>query len=156
MIRFTWLYATAWLRGLFYRWPKPVPLKGWHTGCSCSIVSWSGCLGMYRTDGQWEPWALRRVRGYGCAGWSGFFRIPMTKEKIEYEKASTAEWNRLADRHYGEERFIHETLGRSLRWDERLRHLNGDTFDCRPENMEIVSIRENRGNAAMHPEWLKD
>lgn len=100
-MRFWWLYLTAWLRGLRYRWPAPVPTPDGYTGVSWSLVGWRDCLGMYRTEGRWEPWALRRVRGYGCAGWNGYFRVPMTEEEKEYERIAQAEWTRQADEYYG-------------------------------------------------------
>lgn len=91
MLRFTWLYATAWIRGLLYPWPPSVPTRGYYRMAWVSLVSWSECFSLYQTDYHWEPWALRRVRGYGCDGWSGLFRIPTTEEEKQYEAIADAQ-----------------------------------------------------------------
>lgn len=144
-MRFWRLYLAAWVRGWFYRWPTQPRIRGDYTSVSCGLKDWRECRDMFRHN--WEPFCFQRTNGYGIAR---LFRVPMTAEEIEYERLVQADWTRLADRHYGEEAFVHATLGRPLRWDERLHHINGDTFDCRPENMRIVSVRENR---AADPEF---
>jgi hypothetical protein len=112
MIRFAWLYCAAWVRGLFYRWPRPVPIRGHYTGCSCGMVGWRECRMMYSPDPEpdeygwtgkrWEPWAFRRTTVAG-ARWSATFRVPMTAEEIEYERVVQEGWTRMADEYYAEE-----------------------------------------------------
>lgn len=46
-------------------------------------------------------------------------------------------------------------LGRSLREDEESHHINGDTLDCRPENLEARPLDEHRAFLNAQP-WKKE
>jgi hypothetical protein len=45
-------------------------------------------------------------------------------------------------------------LGRPLREDEEAHHINGDTLDCRQENLEAVPLQDHRPLAPGQP-WRK-
>ena len=78
VIQFALLYATAWIRGLFWKWPRKPEVPTGYTACSCSMVAMVECWSMFRLG--WEPWCFQKVSACGCSGWSGCFRIPERKD----------------------------------------------------------------------------
>lgn len=101
-MRFWWMYATAWIRGLFYRWPKQAPIPPRYSGCSCALKSLSEVRAMW--EHRWEPWCFQRIPAWKqCGPVSRLFRIPLTLEEIEYQEMVGREWTRMADEYYAEE-----------------------------------------------------
>lgn len=95
-MRFYWLVLCAWVRGLFWKWPRQPPVPPGYTGCSCGLQKFSDVRDMYYmppnpdehgwVSRRWEPWCFQRTQ-YGTAR---SFRIRKTKEEIEFEEAQLA------------------------------------------------------------------
>ena len=64
--RFYWMFAIAWARGLFYRWPRQAPIRGrGYSGVSCGLRTFAEVKAMWSYG--WEPWCFQRTRGLGVA-----------------------------------------------------------------------------------------
>lgn len=92
---------------------------------------------------------LHKVCNLGCANRRGGKRKPRILDKDGYLWVSE-----IGKQYAVHRKVMEEHIGRELRSDEIVHHINGDTYDNRIENLEIVTRSEHQG--ACHKEDLNN
>lgn len=83
-MRYWFLHAAAWIRGLFYRWPHQGPIPEGYGGVSCALRDVAECRAMYEQG--WIPHRFQRIpKRYGCGRVSRLFLVPLTADGLAYE-----------------------------------------------------------------------
>lgn len=74
-------------------------------------------------------------------------RLPNSEFKARYRQKKLPDGSRILEHRW----VMEQVLGRKLRSDEHVHHINHDRLDNRPENLEVVSPAEHGLRHTVHP-----
>ena len=101
---------------------------------------------LIRRAREWvKHFERRRYCSKRCAGLAG---NPRTDDfKARYRQINTPDGRRMLEHRW----VMEQVLGRPLRSDEQVHHINHDRLDNRPENLEVVTSAEHGRRHTFHP-----
>jgi hypothetical protein len=107
------------------------------------------CGGAYarRAKEAYVQYESRRYCGRRCAGLAANPRKPAVEFAARYRKVNTPDGRNMLEHRY----VMEQHIGRPLRSDEQVHHINHDGLDNRIENLELVSIAEHAQRHTWRP-----
>lgn len=97
-------------------------------------------------EARWQ-YDKRRFCSKRCTGLALNPRVSPEDFKARYRQIATPDGRKMLEHRW----VMEQVLGRPLRSDEQVHHINHDRLDNRPENLEVVSSAEHGKRHTTHP-----
>jgi hypothetical protein len=95
----------------------------------------------------WPRYLEQRYCNKRCKGLAERPRLPNAQYKQKYRWINTPDGRRMTEHRW----VVEQHIGRPLRAEEHIHHINHDSLDNRIENLEIVSTAEHGLRHTWHP-----